>query len=625
MSLQSQPAEKVRDLKGGVLSYGSITKMDFDEFFSGNSFDSYKWLGAHFDGKGTMFRVYAPNAVGAAVIGDFNGWCDSHMARTVDGNFWEIYIDGAMPDMMYKYRINTVSGSTERCDPYGYGMELRPKFASIIRDMSDFAFEDYSWLQDRPTWHGDALNIYEVHLGSWKTNPDDENGWYTYKQLAPKLVSYCKSMGYNCIEVMPLSEYPCDESWGYQATGFFAPTSRYGTAAELKYFINHCHKNGIAVIMDFVPVHFAVDGYALAKFDGTAVFESGYNDIAYSEWGSCSFDHTHPVVCSFLKSAANYWLDEFHFDGLRMDAISRIIYWAGEPARGENVCGTRFLKTMNQGLKHRHPTAVLCAEDSTDYPRVTKSVEQGGLGFDYKWDMGWMNDTLDYFKKTPEQRVDAYHKLTFSMLYNYSEKYILPFSHDESVHGKATIVQKMYGDYEDKFPQARALYMYMYVHPGKKLNFMGNELGQLREWNEKQEQDWSVLTYPMHDSFNKFIKKLCGIYLKMPALSRWDDSFDGFRWLDCDSALRRCYAVLRSCPEEKPVAAILNFSDRIQEDYVLNIGAGNRLKIILDSTDDIWSGCAPHYPKTLIADENGCIKLNVPRYSAAYYELSPKK
>ncbi|MDE7192459.1 MAG: glycogen-branching enzyme, partial [Oscillospiraceae bacterium] len=434
--------------------------MNFGDFFSGECFDSYKWLGAHFDGRGTMFRVYAPHADGVSVIGDFNGWSDSYMNRLEGGNFWELYIDGALPEMMYKYRIHTSSGAAERCDPYGYGMELRPKFASIIRDMSDFAFGDNNWLQSRPTWHGDALNIYEVHLGSWKTNSEDENGWYTYKQLAPKLVNYCKSAGYNCIEVMPLSEYPCDESWGYQGTGFFAPTSRYGTAKELKYFINHCHKNGIAVIMDFVPVHFAVDGYALAKFDGTAIFESGYSDIAYSEWGSCSFDHTHPVVCSFLKSAANYWLEEFHFDGLRMDAISRIIYWGGEPARGENTCGTRFLKTMNQGLKLRHPTAILCAEDSTDYPRVTKAVEQDGLGFDYKWDMGWMNDTLDYFKKTPEQRVDAYHKLTFSMLYNYSEKYILPFSHDESVHGKATIVQKMYGDYEDKFPQARALYMY---------------------------------------------------------------------------------------------------------------------------------------------------------------------
>lgn len=596
--------------------------MNFGEFFSGDSFDSYNWLGAHFDGKGTMFRVFAPNAERVTLIGEFNDWTEYDMQCAEDSRFREVYVEGAAAGMMYKYRIYSGGGCTERCDPYGYGMELRPNFASIIRDLSEFDFDDNDWLESRPTWHGDALNIYEVHLGSWKGNPDNENGWYTYRELAPKLVSYCKSAGYNCIEVMPLSEYPCDESWGYQGTGFFAPTARYGTSSELKYFINHCHKNNIAVIMDFVPVHFAVDGYALAKFDGTPIFESEFNDIAYSEWGSCCFDHTHPVVCSFLKSSADYWLSEYHFDGLRMDAISRIIYWAGNPQRGENVCGTRFLKTMNAGLKARHPSAILCAEDSTDYPRVTKSVDEGGLGFDYKWDMGWMNDTLDYFKKTPEERVDAYHKLTFSMLYNYSEKYILPFSHDESVHGKATIVQKMYGQYEDKFPQARALYMYMYAHPGKKLNFMGNELGQLREWDEKREQDWDVLSYPMHDSFSKFMKKLCGTYLKLPALSRWDDSFDGFCWLDCDSALKRCYAMLRSCPEEKPVAAVFNFSDRVQEDYALRIGQGKCLKLILDSTEDRWSGCAPHYPKTLRADEHGFVSFSVPRYSAAYYELN---
>jgi 1,4-alpha-glucan branching enzyme len=595
--------------------------MNFGEFFSGNSFDSYKWLGAHTNENGTTFRVYAPNADGVTIIGEFNNWENSEMHRTPDGNFWELYIEGAVSGQMYKYRIYKNGGCSERSDPYGFGTEPRPGFASIIRDMSKFVFDDGEWMMHRPTWHGDALNIYEVHLGSWKTAEDGKP--FTYKQLAPKLVSYCKKNGYNCIEIMPLGEYPCDESWGYQATGFFSPTSRYGTADELKYLVNYCHKNKIAVMTDFVPVHFAVDGYALANFDGTPVFESGFKDIAYSEWGSCNFDFTHPIVCSFLKSAADYWLDEYHLDGLRMDAISRIIYWQGEPKRGENVCGTRFLKSMNAGLKGRHPSAVLCAEDSTDYPMVTKAVEEGGLGFDYKWDMGWMNDTLDYMQKTPEQRVNVYHKLTFSMLYNYSEKYILPLSHDENVHGKATIVQKMHGQYEDKFPQARALYMYMYAHPGKKLSFMGNELGQLREWDEKREQDWDVLTYPMHDSFHKFMAKLCKLYLAKPAMSRWDDSFDGFCWLDCNSALRRCYAMRRSCPEEAAIVAVFCFSDRLEENYTLNIGNGSKLKILLDSTDDIWSGCAPHYPKTLTADENGCVTFNVPRYSAAYYEYVP--
>lgn len=594
--------------------------MNLRDFDTGNCFDAYTWLGAHYDGFGTMFRVFAPNADSVSVIGDFNGWNDWYMSR-VGGKFWELYIEGAKPGQMYKYRVQHAGNSVEHCDPVGFGMELRPNSASIIRDLK-YDFGDLDWMEQRHTWHGDALNIYEVHLGSWHTDPHDENGWYKYEEIAPRLVKYCKDHGYNCIELMPLNEYPCDESWGYQATGFFAPTSRYGTAEGLKKLVDCCHKNGVAVLMDFVPVHFAVDGYALAEFDGTPTYESQFSDIAFSEWGSRNFDFTKGTVCSFLKSAANYWLTEYHFDGLRMDAISRVIYYNGDPARGENVCGVRFLRSLNRGLKWIQPSAILCAEDSTDYPMVTKSVDEGGLGFDYKWDMGWMNDTLDYFRTPPDERVNHYHKLTFSMLYYYSEKYILPLSHDENVHGKATIIQKMYGGYDDKFPQARALYMYMYAHPGKKLNFMGSELAQFREWDEKREQDWDILKYPMHDGFMHFMKKLCNMYLTIPAMSRWDDTSDGFRWLDCDSALKRCYTILRSCEGEKSIAAVFNFSDRLQEDYVLNIGRGMKLRLLLDSTEDKYGGCAPHYPTALTADVNGCVRLSVPRYSAAYYELT---
>ena len=604
--------------------------MNFDEFKSGSSFDSYDWLGAHTDEHGTWFRLYAPHAAGAAVIGEFNDWNESYMNRTWNGLFWELYIQGAKAGQMYKFRIYSNGGMTERADPYAFGAQLRPNSASIIRDMGGFDFEDDEWLSKRGTWHGDALNIYEVHLGSWRTKPAPEDTepsqrWYTYEEIAPKLVGYAKTNGYNCLELMPLAEYPCDESWGYQATGFFAPTARYGTADGLKKLIRLCHKNNIAVLMDFIPVHFAVDGYALVNFDGTPMFESEHKSIAYSEWGSCCFDYSHPMVNSYLKSAANYWLTEFHFDGLRMDAISRIIYWGGDPNRGANVCGVRFLRDMNRGLKQRHPTAVLFAEDSTSYPNVTRSADEGGLGFDYKWDMGWMNDTLDYFRKSPEERVDKYHMLTFSMLYNYSEKYILALSHDECVHGKATILQKMNGGYDDKFPQARALYMYMYAHPGKKLNFMGNEFGQLREWDETREQDWDMLKYPLHDSFHKFMAELCGLYLNRPSLSRWDDDCRGFRWIDCDSALKRCYAILRRCDGDDPIAAVFNFSDRLQEDYTLNIGVGSRLKLILDSTEDIYSGCAPHYPPALEADSSGYVRFSVPRYSAAYYDVVPAK
>ncbi len=588
--------------------------MKLDEFYSGNSFDSYQWLGAHTDIGGTMFRVFAPHAEAVAVIGSFNDWQPAEMIHVGDDNFWGLYIAGAKAGDMYKYRIYSGGSFIDHCDPYAFGAQLRPENASVIRDMN-YHFDDYQWMCDRGTWHGDALNIYELHLGSWKSEAA------SYGTLAPAIVSYCREHGYNCIELMPLNEYPCDESWGYQATGFFAPTARYGEAAELKKLVDTCHRNGIAVLLDFVPVHFAVDGYGLANFDGTPLYESEYGDISNSEWGSKNFDYSKGHVCSFLKSAANYWLSEYHFDGLRMDAISRIIYWMGDERRGVNTNGLEFLKSMNTGLKWLHPSAILCAEDSTDYACVTKPTNQGGLGFDYKWDMGWMNDTLDYFRKRPEERVPNYHKLTFSMLYYYSERYILALSHDENVHGKATILQKMHGLYEDKFPQARALYMYMYAHPGKKLNFMGSEFGQLREWDEKREQDWDVLKYPNHDAFSQFMKKLCRLYLKKPALSRWDDTPDGFAWLDCDSALRRCYSIMRRCEGEKPIVAVMNFSDSAQEHYALHIGEGKMLNCLLDSTADEFGGCAPHYKKTMRADKNGNVRLNVPRYSAAYFEL----
>ncbi|MGN0686877.1 MAG: 1,4-alpha-glucan branching protein GlgB [Oscillospiraceae bacterium] len=601
--------------------------MRLNEFYSGDSFDSYNWLGAHYDGKGTMFRVFAPHADNVALIGSFSGWSEINASRIEDGSFWGVYVAGAKPGDMYKYRIYSPSGVSDRADPYAFGSQLRPENASIIRDMR-YEFDDFDWMTKRGTWHGDALNIYELHLGAWMTDHSGKDVRYTYSELAPRIVDYCKKHYYNFIEIMPLNEYPCDESWGYQATGFFAPTARYGEARQLKKLINMCHKHNIGVIIDFVPVHFAVDGFALAQFDGSPLYESEHKDIAYSEWGSINFDFSKGHVRSFLKSAANYWLSEYHFDGLRMDAISRVIYWMGEPQRGVNSNGLNFLKSMNTGLKWIHPSAILCAEDSTDYPYVTKSTADGGLGFDYKWDMGWMNDTLDYMKKPPEERVPFYHELSFSMLYNYSEKYILPLSHDENVHGKATVMQKMYGGYEDKFPQARTLYMYMYAHPGKKLNFSGGEIGQLREWDEKRGQDWELLKYPMHDSFSLFMKKLCRLYLKKPVLSRWDDDPNGFAWLDCDSALRRCYTIIRRCEDEKPIVAVFNFSDRIQENYRISIGQGKLLSVLLDSTSDELGGCAPHYRKTYKADKNGCVTMNVPRYSSAYFELReapPKK
>ncbi|MDE6101642.1 MAG: glycogen-branching enzyme, partial [Ruminococcus sp.] len=381
------------------------------------------------------------------------------------------------------------------------------------------------------------MNIYEVHLGSWRKKPenkrkkDDKDGWYNYSEIADMLIEYVLEYGYNFIELMPISEHPSDESWGYQITGFFAPTSRYGTPTQLMELVDKCHKKGIGVIVDFVPVHFAVDHYALTEYDGTHLYEFPDLEAGYNEWGSRNFIHSKGEVRTFIQSAANYWLDVYHFDGLRMDAIRNMIYWQGNEHRGENRSAIEFLKNMNYGLKTRHPSAIISAEDSSSYPRVTAPVSDGGLGFDYKWCLGWMHDSLEYMQTAPIYRSGNYHKMTFAMLYFYNERFILPLSHDEVVHGKATITQKMSGDYEDKFPQARTFYMFMMTHPGKKLNFMGNEIGQLREWDEKREQDWEMLKYPMHDSFREYIKALNKIYLKYNALHYYYDPTN-FMWED---------------------------------------------------------------------------------------------
>ena len=418
---------------------------------------------------------------------------------------------------------------------------------------------------------------------------------------------------------MPLSEHPCDESWGYQNTGFFSPTARYGTAAELMKFVERCHQKDIGVILDFVPVHFAVDAYALANYDGTALYEYPHHDVGVSEWGSCNFMHSRGEVRSFLQSAANYWLTEYHMDGIRMDAISRIIYWQGEPSRGVNHTAVDFIRNMNRGLKELHPTVMLSAEDSTAYPGVTHPVCDGGLGFDYKWDMGWMNDTLDYFRTGPMYRTESYHKLTFSMMYYYNDAFLLPLSHDEVVHGKATIMQKMHGGYDDKFPQARAFYMYMYAHPGKKLNFMGNEFGQLREWDEKREQDWDILSYPIHDAFHRFMKDLNQLYLTHPAFYQQDYETDGFHWIDCHQETRCIYAFERTALKER-ILAVFNFSDQEQKDYKLELKEAKKLTLLLASDAQEYAG-VKKYDNPEIKLKKGEALLSLSPYSAVYYKI----
>ncbi|MGN0643252.1 MAG: 1,4-alpha-glucan branching protein GlgB [Huintestinicola sp.] len=562
--------------------------MDMHEFYMGNVFDAYDFFGAHICPVGTVFRTYAPSAQRVNIIGEWNGWQEEPMQK--QGQVYSYYSPDALKGMMYKYVIYSDCGRVEHCDPYGFGMELRPAFASIITDMYEYHFTDDEWMKKRTKNYNEPMNIYEVHLGSWVRNPDDPNGWYTYSDIADRLISYVKEHGYTHIEFMPLSEHPADCSWGYQNTGFFSPTSRYGTAAQLMELVDKCHNAGIGVIMDFVPVHFAVDGYALAKYDGTCLYEYPAAEVSHSEWGTCNFIHSRREVCCFLQSAANYWLTMFHFDGIRMDAISRAIYWQGDPKRGVNGCTVDFIRKMNTGLHKLHPTAMLIAEDSTAFPKITAPVEYGGLGFDYKWDLGWMNDTLDYMRTPPDERKYHHNKLTFSMSYYYNELYLLPFSHDENVHGKATIIQKMWGDYDDKFPQARTLYMYMYTHPGKKLNFMGGEFAQFREWDESREQDWEMLKYPVHDSFGRYMKELSLLYDSRPSLHNGEYNSDCFKWLLADDSEQCVYAYKRMAEGETTVC-VLNFSDKAQT-VELPADGFAKLSEIMNTDRDIYSGSA---------------------------------
>ena len=588
--------------------------MDMQAFYTGHAFDAYEFFGAHTYFGGTHFAVWAPAAQYVQVVGEFGEY---GMHRTYAG-VWEADVNGADAGMAYQYRVTGANGRcVDHCDPYGFAMKLRPDGRSIITERPT-GFADEAWLAARSKNYDKPLNIYEVHMGSWQQKED--GSWYTYAELAELLPAYCKKYGYTHLELMPLAEYPFDGSWGYQTTGFFAPTSRYGTPDELAQFINACHKQGIGVILDFVPVHFAVDEYGLKEFDGTPLYEYPAASVGQSEWGSCNFMHSRGEIRCFIQSCADYWLRVFHADGLRMDAVSRLIYWQGDPNRGVNGSTLEFLKGMNAGLQQRHPTAILIAEDSTNFPKVTAPVEYGGLGFDYKWDLGWMNDTLDYFKKTPEERKHNLSKLTFSMMYAWNEHYILPFSHDENVHGKATIVQKMYGEYEGKFPQARALYLYMAIHPGKKLDFMGNEFAQLREWDESREQDWSVLKYPNHDSFRVFRKALNEAYLQNDGF--WLREYDpaAFRWLDCAHPEKNACAIWRQ-GSEGGVLAAFNFGDTELTDYELTLPQKGKLTLLLDTDWTIFGGSTtkPAKGKALPAADK--LTLNLPPFSGVLYAL----
>lgn len=597
--------------------------MDKHAFHTGTAFNAYEYLGAHPSSTGTAFCTWAPAAQKVCLIGEFNSWSEQPMKKD-SGGFFSLFVKEACPGQLYKYRIYGANGTVrDHADPYGFAMQLRPESASRIVDLTTFTFNDAAWMQARNKNYNRPMNIYELHLGSWRTNPNDENGWYRYDEIAPLLIPYLQKNGYTHVEIMPLSEHPSDASWGYQNTGFYSPTSRYGSPQQLMQLVNALHCAGLGAIIDFVPVHFAVDDYALYQYDGTPLYEYPHADIGYSEWGSYNFNHSRGEVASFLQSAANYWLAVYHFDGIRMDAISRAIYWQGEPERGVNSTAVNFIKNMNQGLQQLYPTAMLFAEDSTAFPQVTAPVQYGGLGFDYKWDLGWMNDTLQYFQTAPSERPVHYHKLTFSMQYFYNELYLLPLSHDEVVHGKATILQKMWGDYELKFPQARAFYMYMLAHPGKKLNFMGNEIGQFREWDETRQQDWDLLQYPLHDGFYHYIRALNKLYSKHPALYAEDYNAANFRWLEVNAPDSCVYIFSRSNADKSNIViAAFNFSDKAQAAYPLLLSQPTVLQQLISSDEAQFGGEGGRQQRTIKTHKtpNGHLaKIALPAFSGKLF------
>lgn len=527
--------------------------MNLKQFFTGNAFDAHRYFGAHRQGDEYIIRTYAPNARLVAVIGDFTGWKEKPLHGRGNG-VWEGCFASAHPGQRYKYRIYGSEHCREHCDPYGFGMELRPGNCTVLREMDGFSFTDRRWMRSRSRNMEKPMHIYELHFGSWMKNGWQ---WHSYESIAPLLIDYLTKHGFTHVEFMPLAEHPYDGSWGYQCTGFFAPTSRYGTAEQLKQLIDRLHNAGIGVILDFVPAHFAVDAYGLAKYDGTAMYELE----TPSEWGSWCFNHSSGTVASFLKSCAHYWLKEYHFDGLRIDAVSRMIYHGGDASQGENKSGQQFLRELNQGLRKRHPNAMLIAEDSTAWPGVTQSPEDGGLGFDYKWNMGWMYDTLKYMEANPAERRNLRGQFEFSIHYAWNERYILSFSHDEVAPGRRSILERLPGNREEKLAQARLLYLYMMSHPGKKLNFMGNEFATPREWDVWRELDWNTLSQPEHERFACYFQELSRLYLRKKPLWKRDCFGDGFLWLNCRCNNPCVFGYARR-DADRQMILLLNFSDQ---------------------------------------------------------------
>jgi len=568
------------------------------DFLTGNTTRAYEYFGAHFiaseaDGKkerGVIFRLYAPLAEDVSVIGSFNNWdVGAHKMQKVDlAGVWEVFIPGLKEYESYKYHFRNAKGQyVDKADPYAFYSEYRPATCSRLFDIENFIWHDSSYMKSRNRSFDDPMSIYEIHLGSWKGKVDNRN--LSYEEIADYLIPYVKELGYTHVEIMPITQYPFDGSWGYQGTGFYSVDSRYGNPKQLMSFVDRMHQAGLGVILDFAPVHFAKDEFALADFDGAYLYE--YTDIKhrYSQWGSLLFDLGKDPVRSFLISAMNYFASYFHFDGLRIDAVSNVIFHDGNKDKGENAGGIEFLKRMNTLLHGEHSSLMTIAEDSSDYQGVTKPLEFGGLGFDYKWDLGWMNDTLKYYAKDPIYKKYEHHKLTFSMAYFFSENFLLPLSHDEVVHGKGTIINKLWGDYEQKFALLRNLYTYQFGHPGKKLNFMGNELASFDEWNENKSLPWNLRTFPKHDSITRLIRDLNLIYSYEKAMKFEEYNPKHFLWLMADNADQSIYAFERFVDDSRLIF-VFNMTPNFFDNYELGVNEGGTYEEIFNSDKDVYGG-----------------------------------
>ncbi|WP_335943144.1 1,4-alpha-glucan branching protein GlgB [Fusobacterium polymorphum] len=560
-------------------------------FHRGEYRQAYEYFGAHPTRNSTVFRIWAPSAKSVAVVGDFNDWTareEDYCHKITNEGIWEVEIKKIKKGNLYKYLIETSWGEKIlKSDPYAFYSELRPQTASIVNGKPKFRWSDKKWLNNREIGYAKPINIYEVHLGSWKKKEDGT--YYNYKEIAELLVEYMLEMNYTHIEIMPITEYPFDGSWGYQGTGYYSVTSRYGTPEDFMYFVNYFHKNNLGVILDWVPGHFCKDSHGLYRFDGSACYEYEDPSLGENEWGSANFNVSRNEVRSFLLSNLYFWIKEFHIDGIRMDAISNMLYY--RDGLSENKRSVEFLQYLNQSLHEEYPDIMLIAEDSSAWPLVTKYQADGGLGFDFKWNMGWMNDTLKYMEQDPFFRKSHHGKLTFSFMYAFSENFILPLSHDEIVHGKNSILNKMPGYYEDKLAHVKNLYSYQMAHPGKKLNFMGNEFVQGLEWRYYEQLEWQLLKDNKgSQDIQKYVKALNKLYLEEEAL--WHDGQDGFEWIEHENINENMLIFLRKTPNmEDFIIAVFNFSGKDHEKYPLGVPLEDgEYEAILDSNEKKFGG-----------------------------------